>query len=283
MSFRRKLKNFLNHYSMAVIKVREATSNDSWGPSGTLMSEIADLTYHADSFSEIMHILWHRLNDRGEKWRHVYKSLTLLDYLIKNGSKRVITNCREGLYNIQILKEFQYIDESGRDQGIHVQEKAKQIIALLMDENMLSLERQKAYRIKIRMLKSLASNSHTIEWDQGTEQLPVAIGIETFSHFGKVLENVQTMSQIQDPAMCEESTVMEISNLESVQDLLMLCEDKSLKTNTRADSCPAAVSITRSSAMSLTSTDPLKVENNSYLLFQRKRQVPYGLKIVLKE
>ena len=28
------------------VKVREATSNDPWGPSSTMMSEIADLTYN---------------------------------------------------------------------------------------------------------------------------------------------------------------------------------------------------------------------------------------------
>ena len=33
------------------VKVREATSNDPWGPSSTQMSEIADLTYNMVSSS----------------------------------------------------------------------------------------------------------------------------------------------------------------------------------------------------------------------------------------
>ena len=37
-------------YSLQV-KVREATSNDPWGPSSTQMSEIADLTYNMVSSS----------------------------------------------------------------------------------------------------------------------------------------------------------------------------------------------------------------------------------------
>ncbi|MGH0174920.1 UNVERIFIED_CONTAM: hypothetical protein FKN15_068616 [Acipenser sinensis] len=37
--------------------VREATSNDPWGPSSSLMSEIADLTYNVVAFSEIMSML----------------------------------------------------------------------------------------------------------------------------------------------------------------------------------------------------------------------------------
>ena len=47
------------------------------------MSEIADLTHNPMSFTEIMSMLWKRLNDHGKNWRHVYKSLVLLDYLIK--------------------------------------------------------------------------------------------------------------------------------------------------------------------------------------------------------
>ena len=38
------------------MKVREATSNDPWGPSSTQMSEIADLTYNVVAFSEIMQV-----------------------------------------------------------------------------------------------------------------------------------------------------------------------------------------------------------------------------------
>lgn len=57
------------------IKVREATSNDPWGPSATIMAEVADLTYNVVAFSEIMQMIWKRLNDHGKNWRHVYKAL----------------------------------------------------------------------------------------------------------------------------------------------------------------------------------------------------------------
>lgn len=75
------------------VKVREATSNDHWGPSSTLMSEIADLTYNVVAFTEIMQMIWKRLNDHGKNWRHVYKALLLLEYLIKTGSEKVNGEC----------------------------------------------------------------------------------------------------------------------------------------------------------------------------------------------
>ncbi|XP_021072600.1 ENTH domain-containing protein 1 [Mus pahari] len=144
MSFRRQVKNFVKNYSDAEKKVREATSNDPWGPSSSLMLAISDMTFNAASLSEIMHMLWQRLSDHGKNWRHVYKSLALMDYLIKNGSRKVIQYCREGVCNLQMLKDFQHIDEAGKDQGHYVRERSKQVITLLMDEQLLYKEREVA-------------------------------------------------------------------------------------------------------------------------------------------
>lgn len=118
------------------VKVREATSNDPWGPSSTLMAEIADLTYNVVAFSEIMQMIWKRTNDHGRNWRHVYKALLLLEYLIKTGSEKVAQQCKENIFSIQTLKDFQY-QEEGKDQGVHVREKAKQMVILLKDDERL--------------------------------------------------------------------------------------------------------------------------------------------------
>ena len=92
-TLRRQMKNMVKNYSEAEVKVREATSNDPWGPSSTLMSEISDLTYNIVALGEVMRMIWKRLNDHGKNWRHVYKSLVLLDYLIKNGNEKVSVLC----------------------------------------------------------------------------------------------------------------------------------------------------------------------------------------------
>jgi hypothetical protein len=42
----RVAKNYTKGYSDVQAKVREATSNDPWGPSGTQMNEIAQMTYN---------------------------------------------------------------------------------------------------------------------------------------------------------------------------------------------------------------------------------------------
>ncbi|CDW55692.1 ENTH and UIM domain containing protein [Trichuris trichiura] len=160
-SLRRHVKNVACNYSDAQVKVeygsfvvlfspskfhlkvREATSNDPWGPSSSLMSEIADMTFNAMAFSEIMQMIWKRLNDHGKNWRHVYKSLVLLDYLIKLGSEKVAQQCRENIYAIQTLKDFQHVEDN-KDQGINVREKAKQLVSLLKDEERMKNERSRA-------------------------------------------------------------------------------------------------------------------------------------------
>ncbi|XP_075896964.1 epsin-1 isoform X2 [Nelusetta ayraudi] len=158
-SLRRQVKNIVHNYSEAEIKVREATSNDPWGPSSSLMSEIADLTYNVVAFSEIMSMVWKRLNDHGKNWRHVYKAMTLMEYLIKTGSERVAQQCRENIYAVQTLKDFQYIDRDGKDQGVNVREKAKQLVTLLKDEERLREERIHALKTKEKMAQTSSAPS----------------------------------------------------------------------------------------------------------------------------
>ena len=43
----------------------------------------------------------------------------LLEYLIKNGSEKVVQQCRDDIFSISKLKEFQFIDKDGKDQGVN--------------------------------------------------------------------------------------------------------------------------------------------------------------------
>ncbi|KAJ9480114.1 Epsin-1 [Pseudozyma hubeiensis] len=144
-------KNYIKGYSDVQVKVRDATSNDPWGPSGTQMNELAQLSYNQNEFIEMMEILDKRLNDKGKNWRHVFKSLTLLDYLLHAGSENVVIYFRDNIYIVKTLKEFQYIDEVGKDQGANVRQKAKDITNLLQDEARLRDERRSRSHMRDRM------------------------------------------------------------------------------------------------------------------------------------
>lgn len=126
-------------------KVREATNNEPWGASTTLMSQIAAGTYNYREREEILSFIFRRFTEKAaNEWRQIYKSLQLLEYLIKNGSERIIDDIRANLLPIQLLKSFHYVDSKGRDQGINVRNRTKNLVALLNDDSLIRLERKKA-------------------------------------------------------------------------------------------------------------------------------------------
>lgn len=85
----RKIKNVVKNYTFAEIKIREATSNDPLGPTQKQLEEIADLSFHAVAVVEILGIVWKRLRERGRNRRHVFKSIVVLDHLVKCGHEKV--------------------------------------------------------------------------------------------------------------------------------------------------------------------------------------------------
>ena len=58
-----------------------------------------------------------RLNDKGKNWRHVLKALKVLDYCLHEGSELVVTWARKNIFIIKTLREFQHVDDDGRDVG----------------------------------------------------------------------------------------------------------------------------------------------------------------------
>ncbi|XP_018415099.1 PREDICTED: epsin-1 isoform X6 [Nanorana parkeri] len=234
-SLRRQMKNIVHNYSEAEIKVREATSNDPWGPSSSLMSEIADLTYNVVAFSEIMSMIWKRLNDHGKNWRHVYKAMTLMEYLIKTGSERVAQQCKENIYAIQTLKDFQYVDRDGKDQGVNVREKAKQLVSLLKDDERLKEERAHALKTKEKLAQTSTSSSASTmnpapeaeqAWPQssGEEELQLQLALAMSKEEAEQEERIKRgddlrlqmaieESRKEAPTKQEESSLMDLADV----------------------------------------------------------------------
>ena len=72
--------------------------------------------------------------DNQGAWRRVYKSLLVLDHLIKNGSDRVVNSAKDHLYDLRSLQHYQAVDNKGKDQGINIRHRAKEIISLLSSD-----------------------------------------------------------------------------------------------------------------------------------------------------
>ncbi|XP_054167037.1 clathrin interactor 1-like isoform X2 [Oppia nitens] len=148
-----KATNIVMNYTEVEAKVREATNDDSWGPTGPQMTEIASHTFTYEHFPEVMGMLWKRmLQDNRSNWRRTYKSLLLLAYLVKNGSERVVTSAREHIYDLRSLENYSYIDEIGKDQGINVRHRVKALIDFIQDDDKLREERKKAKKTKDKFI-----------------------------------------------------------------------------------------------------------------------------------
>lgn len=141
----RKVQNAVMNYTEMESKVREATNNEPWGASSSLMQEIANGTFNYSTLNEIMPMIYRRFTEKtAEEWRQIYKALQLLEFLIKHGSERVIDDARSHLTLLKMLRQFHYIDLNGKDQGINVRNRAKELAEMLGDVDRIRSERKKA-------------------------------------------------------------------------------------------------------------------------------------------
>ncbi|KAL6591457.1 hypothetical protein ACP70R_049960 [Stipagrostis hirtigluma subsp. patula] len=139
-------------------KILDATSNEPWGPHGSLLADIAQATHNYHEYQMIMNIVWKRINDTGKNWRHVYKGLIVLDYLVAHGTEKVIDDIREHAYQISTLADFQYIDSAGRDQGSNVRRKSQSLVSLVNDKERIQEVRQKALATRDKYRSAFATS-----------------------------------------------------------------------------------------------------------------------------
>ncbi|EEY23858.1 epsin-3 [Verticillium alfalfae VaMs.102] len=145
----RKVQNAVMNYTEMEAKVREATNNEPWGASSTTMQEIANGTFNYSTLNEIMPMIYRRFTEKAaEEWRQIYKALQLLEFLIKHGSERVIDDARGHITLLKMLRQFHFIDQNGKDQGINVRNRAKELTELLSDVERIRSERKKARATK---------------------------------------------------------------------------------------------------------------------------------------
>ncbi|CAM1504397.1 Fc.00g019880.m01.CDS01 [Cosmosporella sp. VM-42] len=96
-----------------------------------------------------MPMIYRRFTEKSaEEWRQIYKALQLLEFLIKHGSERVIDDARGHIALLKMLRQFHFIDQNGKDQGINVRNRAKELAELLSDVDRIRTERKKARNAK---------------------------------------------------------------------------------------------------------------------------------------
>jgi len=94
-----------------------------------------------------MDMVWKRLHDSFKNWRHIYKGLLLVEFLLKAGPVHVVAEIQKNVYAIQTLTTFTYVSpKSGVDKGQHVREASANALKLLQNEALLRREREVGVR-----------------------------------------------------------------------------------------------------------------------------------------
>ncbi|EPY23541.1 epsin, partial [Strigomonas culicis] len=139
-----------------VVMVHEATNEDKWGPTGKQMEEIRRAFPRGGR--DIMDELQHRLKNRDKSWRACYKSLLVIDHLVRNLAESYLPEFTSRIPILRnISQTFYYTNPKGVDHGVSVRERAKNLADLLSDGMMLREERQKAAQTNAKLAKDASA------------------------------------------------------------------------------------------------------------------------------
>lgn len=164
----RKAQNAVLNFSDMEAKVREATNNEPWGTPTSIMQQIADGTNNYQQFHEIMPFVYRRFTEKSaHSWRQIYKALQLLEYLVKNGSERVVDYARSHIAVVELLRHFSYIDSKGVDQGESIRRRSDELVKLLNSTELLRAERKKAKQLNSKTAAGSSSTSTNPSFNAG--------------------------------------------------------------------------------------------------------------------
>uniref|UniRef100_A0A914Y211 ENTH domain-containing protein n=1 Tax=Panagrolaimus superbus TaxID=310955 RepID=A0A914Y211_9BILA len=158
------------------------------------MSEIAEDTKNAVFFQQIMQLIWQRLDEDQKQHRHIYKTLYLLEYLLKTGDEKVRIACLNNYQKIDKWRKFNHTEnENGR--GIENSKKAHAIIKIIENEEMFKHGRERYGKIRVRCLgnssnmgpsTSSAPSSSKKTWKtEMKKRKSIEKAVEATKHFGE--------------------------------------------------------------------------------------------------
>jgi len=145
----RQMKNSVMNYDEAEVRVREATSNDATPASSSLKSEVAEDTKHRYKYSSTFNMILKRLTDY-QHLNHVFKSLVLVDYLIRYGDERFVSDMIERQNIIKRLRGYKYFKEEQEIGGV-VRNEAKRLFDLLNDKDEIDRIRLEAQNLSTKI------------------------------------------------------------------------------------------------------------------------------------
>lgn len=99
--------------------------------------------------STILEFIWGRLKLEQEEWRKIYKSLYLLEIIMKVGAPSVINTIKSNIYKIKPFLNF--TTKASTEKGAGIREKSKMICDLLDNPDLLEDEREKVRKLRSKL------------------------------------------------------------------------------------------------------------------------------------
>lgn len=173
MPFFDSVRNLVN--STTELKVKQITDdNENTISGGTIMNEISVLTYSNKTLKEIISVIRKRLSNGLILQRKIYhknciiiiKTLTLILYLINNGSNEFLSWIKTQNYIFEILTDINITDTTNKiDVNIceQIQQISQNIINLLLDPKLLDKKRQNVIEFRTSISspgRKSTDNSH---------------------------------------------------------------------------------------------------------------------------
>ncbi|KAL8274828.1 hypothetical protein Esti_001234 [Eimeria stiedai] len=123
--------------------LREAVSDKNWGCATSVLSEIARASHNYGDYALISKAMWDAIGEPPKRWKRIFKGLTMLEYMLKNGVDKFAEEARDKSYLLRMLQNFNWAEE-GRDKGAGIREKAELCTTLVFDAGELKAAREKA-------------------------------------------------------------------------------------------------------------------------------------------
>ena len=125
------------------------------GPHGGELVELAQLSFQPSDCHVIFSVLDERLRCPPEKWRNVYKALSVLEFLVQRGSDEALQRVSsEGMrIMLEQLESFTYVtpDAQHRDVGANVRHRARAIRLLVSEPERVTALRRNGELQSLRM------------------------------------------------------------------------------------------------------------------------------------
>lgn len=140
--------------SSTELKVRQATDeNEKAGATGTLMNEISVLTYSVKTVREITQVLKKRLTAYSRRTSHkssvhIIKTLTLVLYLINNGSDEFIAWVRGNISFIECFQDYEALETRDQPLENQIRSMSRQICDCINDDELLERKRKEVVEFR---------------------------------------------------------------------------------------------------------------------------------------